>query len=109
MTGRRNVLRSDLTKADARGVTAEDLQDIPEVSNKEFSRAKPHIAGVEVKRGRPKLPDPKEHVNLRLSQRVLDHLRRQGRGWQTRISEILESYVARADTRGGKRTTRPKA
>ena len=51
MTARKNGLRSDLTKADARGVTAEDLQDIPEVSSKEFSRAKPHIAGVEVKRG----------------------------------------------------------
>lgn len=103
MTARKNALHSNLAKADARGVTMEDLADIPEVSEEEFARAKPHVGGVEVKRGRPKLVEPKEHVNLRLSRRVLDHFRHQGRGWQTRISEILERHVARAASKHARR------
>ena len=59
MTARKNGLRSDLARADARGVTAEDLAETPEVSREEFASAKPHIGGVEVKRGRPKLAEPK--------------------------------------------------
>lgn len=104
MTARKNTLHTDLARADARGVTTQDLAEIPEVSGEEFSRAKPHIGGVEVGRGRPKLADPKEHVNLRLSRRVLDHFRHQGRGWQTRISEILERHVARAASKHVRRS-----
>jgi uncharacterized protein (DUF4415 family) len=101
MSGKRGVLRSDLKKADARGVTPEDLEEIPEATEKWFAHAKLHIGGVPVKRGRPRLAEPKEHVNLRLPPRVLDHFRRQGRGWQTRISEVLERHVERAKRRSG--------
>lgn len=43
MTERKDALRSDLAKADARGVTPEDLE-IPEVTDEMFASAKPHIA-----------------------------------------------------------------
>ena len=99
MTARKGALRSDLARADARGVTTDDLAEIPEVTDEEFARAEPHIGGVPMKRGRPRSAEPKEHVNLRLSPRVLNHFRAGGRGWQTRISDVLERHVTRARDR----------
>ncbi|HEX2255888.1 MAG TPA: BrnA antitoxin family protein [Afifellaceae bacterium] len=93
MTGKRDALLSDLARADARGVRPEDLADIPEAIDEEFARAVPHVGGVPAKRGRPRLAAPKEHVNLRLPPKVVEHFRRGGPGWLTRISEVLERHV----------------
>jgi uncharacterized protein (DUF4415 family) len=41
-------------------------------------------------------PLPKEgkkQVTLRLDPDILEHFRRQGRGWQTRINAVLRTYV----------------
>lgn len=46
-------------------------------------------------RGRPPQETTKQQVTLRLSPEVLDYFRKQGRGWQTRIDEVLNRYVAR--------------
>lgn len=40
-------------------------------------------------RGRPKLASPKEQINIRLDSDVLERLRADGPGWQTKINEIL--------------------
>lgn len=56
----------------------------------------------EAKAGLP-FPLPKEakrQVTLRLDPDVLDHFRRQGRGWQSRINAVLRVFVE-ADRRGG--------
>lgn len=37
----------------------------------------------------------RQQVTLRLSPEVLDYFRKQGRGWQTRIDEVLLRHVAR--------------
>jgi uncharacterized protein (DUF4415 family) len=39
--------------------------------------------------GRPKSARPKEALNIRLDADVLDHFRRTGPGWQTRINAVL--------------------
>ena len=39
--------------------------------------------------GRPKSANPKEALNIRLDSDVLDHFRRTGPGWQTRINAAL--------------------
>jgi len=41
------------------------------------------------------LPEPrrKEHTNLRIDADVLAFFRAQGRGYQTRINQVLRSYV----------------
>jgi uncharacterized protein (DUF4415 family) len=44
-------------------------------------------------RGRPPTAVPKKQLTLRLSPRVVDYFRAQGRGWQTRIDETLRPYV----------------
>jgi uncharacterized protein (DUF4415 family) len=46
-------------------------------------------------RGRPPKEATKQQVTLRLSPEVLAYFRAQGRGWQTRIDEVLNRYVAR--------------
>jgi uncharacterized protein (DUF4415 family) len=43
-------------------------------------------------RGPNKRPT-KEQVAVRLSRKVLEHFRAGGRGWQTRIDEVLQHYV----------------
>ena len=46
-------------------------------------------------RGRPPKEITKQQVTLRLSPEVLAYFRAQGSGWQTRIDEVLNRYVAR--------------
>ena len=45
------------------------------------------------RRGRPKSNDPKQLVSLRLDRVVLDRLRAQGPGWQSRVNELLRREV----------------
>ena len=42
--------------------------------------------------------DPTEQITIRVRRSVLDHFRAQGKGYQTRINRVLESYVR---ARGG--------
>lgn len=49
--------------------------------------------GTLTKRGRPKLASPKRQVTLRLDQDVIDRLRADGPGWQSRINDILKKAV----------------
>ncbi len=43
--------------------------------------------------GRPRSANPKPAVNLRLDAEVLDHLRRSGAGWQTRVNAALAGLI----------------
>ena len=38
-------------------------------------------------------PDRTEQITLRVKRSVLDHFRAPGKGYQTRINRVLESYV----------------
>lgn len=40
---------------------------------------------------------PKAAVSLRLDTGVVDHLRAQGRGWQTRVNDALTRLIARGE------------
>jgi len=41
-------------------------------------------------RGRPKLETPKKLVSLRLDQDVIEKFRATGKGWQSRINDVLK-------------------
>lgn len=43
-----------------------------------------------VRRGRPKLANPRQLLSLRLPPRVIARWRSTGPGWQTRMAEVLE-------------------
>ena len=45
------------------------------------------------------LPPRKQHINIRLDSDVLDWFRRTGKGYQTRINNVLRAYVESADRR----------
>ena len=46
------------------------------------------------KGGRPKILSPKIATSIRFDQHVLEHFKSTGKGWQTRINEVLAEYVA---------------
>ena len=63
-----------------------DFSDIPELGDEFWKNAKV----VE--------PDRTEQVTLRIKRSVLDFFRASGKGYQTRINRVLETYVrARRD------------
>lgn len=93
MSENKNSTHTDLAKFDAHVLTDEDYAEIPELTDEWFAGAEFQIGGVPVKRGRPKLDEPKQVVNLRLSKRVLTRFRKDGPGWQTRINAVLESWI----------------
>lgn len=44
-------------------------------------------------RGRPKVEEPKVHINLRLDAKVVAAWRATGKGWQTRLNEFLSKSL----------------
>ena len=45
-------------------------------------------------RGRPKSDNPKQAVSIRFSSEVLEYFKATGKGWQTRMDEVLRKYVS---------------
>ena len=43
--------------------------------------------------GRPKSANPKKSTTIRLDADVLDFFKAQGKGWQTKINEVLHRHV----------------
>jgi uncharacterized protein (DUF4415 family) len=85
----------------ARKVMPERIDDEnPEWSADDFRRARPAaevlpaelVAVLPKKRG-PKCDVPKEQVTLRLDHEVLEWFRKQGKGYQTRIGNLLRAYM----------------
>jgi hypothetical protein len=58
--------------------------------------------GTLTRRGRPPTGDePKKQVTLRLPREVIEHFRASGKGWQSRIGDLLARHVADARGTGG--------
>ena len=81
-----------------------ERDDAPEWSKEQFDRAELAVGGRVVRpaqgtltrpRGRPRKADAKVHIHIRLSPQVIGHFRGMGPGWQTRIDEVLRSWVKR--------------
>jgi uncharacterized protein (DUF4415 family) len=79
----------------------DDPDDAPPWSEAVFARAEIAIGdvvlrpatGTLTKRGRPKLESPKVHINLRLDSDVVDHFKKSGPGWQSRVNEALRCFA----------------
>ena len=54
----------------------------------------PESFKVAVRRGRPKAEKPKVLLSVRYSPEVVEFFKASGKGWQTRMDEILREYVA---------------
>lgn len=77
--------RTDWARVDALKDEDIDLSDIPEVTPEMFARAV-------VRRGLKPVPR-KEQLTLRIDGDVLKWFKRQGRGYQTRINQLLRAYM----------------
>ena len=89
---------SDLAKVDAHVIQPEEYEELPELTDEDMARAVFSKGGETLPnpirpRGRPPKDDSKLHVSMRLSPDVLDAFRATGRGWQTRIDEVLREWV----------------
>jgi uncharacterized protein (DUF4415 family) len=91
------ALRTMSAKEDAAiRAAARTDPDNPEWTAKDFNRSrwlkdvKPEFAEAAAQfRGRPRLERPKVQVTLRLDADVIDAFRSEGRGWQSRINDVL--------------------
>ena len=78
-----------------------DPDDAPELDDHYFATAQISIGDKVLReatdtfarRGRPPLDDPKQLVSLRLDRIVLERLRAQGPGWQSRVNAVLRREV----------------
>ena len=76
-----------------------DPDAMPELSETQFAEARPAsevlpdiVKAYQQGRGPQKEPT-KTPVSIRLTPEVLDYFKSEGKGWQTRINEVLEEYV----------------
>jgi len=76
-----------------------DPDDAPELTADWFARANFMIGDKLISRGRPKLENPKEPINLRLDADTLARWRASGPGWQTRMSATLDKHAPRRKKR----------
>jgi uncharacterized protein (DUF4415 family) len=86
------------------GYSQKDLRDVsdnPKLTKADFARAKPFAEvfpdlAASMRKGRgPNKAPTKRPVSLRLSPEVIEHFKSSGRGWQSRIDEVLLKVVKR--------------
>jgi uncharacterized protein (DUF4415 family) len=76
-------LGSDLKKVDAHRTKRSEYRELPELTDEMLERA------VINKGGRPRSPNPRRLISLRLPADVIERWRASGPGWQTRMAERL--------------------
>lgn len=84
----------DMTKKNENGKPAwVDPDEIPELDDDYFLHADVWNSDKLVKRGRPRVENPKKQITLRLDADVIEAFKSQGAGWQTRINEALRQAM----------------
>ncbi|MEO5573682.1 MAG: BrnA antitoxin family protein [Gammaproteobacteria bacterium] len=87
MNASRKSIKSDLAKLDALQDTDINYSDIPELDDSFFNRAT------------VEWPKEKKTITIRLDADVIDWLKHQGKGYQTRINAVLRAYMKHAAKR----------
>jgi uncharacterized protein (DUF4415 family) len=87
MTARKNAshgtLKSNLSKVDSHVVRRREYAELPELTDEMLARA------VVNRGGRPRSPNPRKLITLRLPVNVIERWRATGPGWQTRMADRL--------------------
>ena len=79
----RRSLGSNLSRVDAHRIRRSEYKELPELTDEMLSRA------VVNKGGRPRSPNPRQLISLRLPPDVVKRWRATGTGWQTRMADRL--------------------
>lgn len=93
MAESKRAIATDLGRLDAHEIRPEEYEDIPEMPDDFFEHAEIRLGDKVIRPGRPPLDMPKKQVTLRLDQEVIDHFRRDGPGWQSRINAVLRAHI----------------
>jgi uncharacterized protein (DUF4415 family) len=75
-----------------------DDLDIPELTEDDFKNARPFAEvfpdlaeSIRRARGRPAVATPKQQISLRLDPEVIEKFKATGKGWQSRINDVLKA------------------
>ena len=71
--------------------TSHEVDDSPEITEAWIQGADLYKGKQLIRRGRPKLENPRQLLSLRLPPNVIARWKATGPGWQTRMVEVLES------------------
>lgn len=87
MTVRKRVSRpslgSDLSRVADHVIQPQEYEELPELTEEMLARGKVN------KGGRPRSPNPKRLISIRLTEDVIQRWRATGPGWQTRMADEL--------------------
>lgn len=83
------------TKSDFRRVRREAAAGIEPEADRDSPNATRRMQAA-LKRGRPRLENPKQLLTLRVAPDVIERWRATGPGWQTRMASVLEHAIARS-------------
>ena len=75
--------------------------EAPEITDRWIAEADLRKGNRLVRRGRPKLENPKKLLSIRVSPEVIDAWKASGAGWQTRMAKVLEKSVPKAKGHAG--------
>jgi uncharacterized protein (DUF4415 family) len=81
-------------KSSGRNLSSRD--EPPEITDAWIEEADLYHGKTLVRRGRPKLENPRQLLSLRLPPKVIASWKASGPGWQTRMAAVLEKSRPRA-------------
>ena len=74
--------------------------DAPEITDEWIEGADLYKGEVMIRRGRPKLENPKQLLSLRLPPHVIERWKATGPGWQSRMAAALEKAAPKLRAAG---------
>jgi uncharacterized protein (DUF4415 family) len=77
-------------------VRTSSRDEAPEITDSWIEEAELRRGQKVVRRGRPRLANPKQLLSLRLPPDVIASWKATGPGWQTRMAKVLESSTPRS-------------
>ncbi len=83
-----------MTSAKSSDVSWIDPDDAPKLTQEWANGADACRGESLVRRGRPKLANPRQQISLRLDPDVIERFRATGPGWQSRINQILRDAMS---------------
>ena len=81
--------------------TSASADEAPEITERWVAEADLRRGGKLVRRGRPRLANPRRLLSIRLPPEVIARWKASGSGWQTRMAEVLEKSVPKSRRNAG--------
>lgn len=81
--------------------TSAEWNEAPQITEQWLAGADLYQGKKLIRRGRPKLENPRKLLSLRLPPEVIANWKASGPGWQTRMAKVLERTTPRARRTAG--------